>query len=322
MPVKSGHISGLLNINKPKGITSHDVVARVRKLTGQRKVGHAGTLDPMATGVLLLCLGQATRLIEYLVASRKQYQATICFGVTTDTLDAEGQITATNDPSSLTESHLQELLPKFLGKIEQTPPIFSALKKDGQPIYKRARAGQKVEVSPRRVTIDSLTWVTWHPPYLTLNVACSSGTYIRSLARDLGEAAGTGAHLAQLTRTASGNWSLADAVSLDQLEREAKVDRFAWKKYLHPLDQTVAHLPAVTLTEEATTDVQHGRQVQIDTLKTKPSTTEDTQVELVRAYTPSGDFLAILTRAKSNDNLWQPKKVFRPEENSLLRAYD
>jgi tRNA pseudouridine55 synthase len=304
-----------LNINKPKGMTSHDVVARVRRLTGQRKAGHAGTLDPMATGALLLCLGQATRLIEYLMAGRKQYRATICFGVTTDTLDAEGQVTATNDPSSLTEARLRELLPKFLGEIEQTPPIFSALKKDGQPLYKWARAGQKVEVSPRRITIDSLTWVTWQSPYLTLDVVCSPGTYIRSLARDLGEAAGTGAHLAQLTRTASGNWSLADAVSLDQLERETETDKSAWQKHLHPLDQTVIHLPAVTLTEEATTDVRHGRQVQIDALKTKPTTAGDTQVELVRAYTPSGDFLAILTRAKSNDKLWQPKKVFHPEGN-------
>ena len=316
MPIKSGHISGLLNINKPKGITSHDVVARVRKLTGQRKVGHAGTLDPMATGVLLLCLGQATRLIEYLMAGRKQYRATICFGVTTDTLDAEGQVTATNDPSSLTETHLRKLLPRFLGEIEQTPPIFSAIKKDGQPLYKRARAGQKLKTSPRRVLIDSLTWVTWQLPYLTLDVVCSPGTYIRSLARDLGEAAGSGAHLSQLTRTASGNWSLANAISLDQLERETKMDRSAWQKHLHPLDQTVAHLPAVTLTEESTADVRHGRQVQIDALKTNPPPTGDTQVELLRAYTPGGDFLAILTRAKSNDKLWQPKKVFHPEGNS------
>jgi tRNA pseudouridine55 synthase len=312
MPVKSSRISGLLNINKPQGITSHKAVERVRKLTGQRKVGHAGTLDPMATGVLLLCLGQATRLIEYLMAGRKQYQATICFGITTDTLDAEGKVTTTTDPAYLTEARLRELLPTFLGEIEQIPPIFSALKKDGQPLYKKARTGQKVEISPRPVTIDSLTWVTWHPPYLTLDIVCSPGTYIRSLARDLGEAAGTGAHLAQLTRTASGTWSLAAAVSLNQLEREIEADRTAWKKYLHPLDQAVAHLPAVTLTETATVHVRHGRQIKIHALETGSTTTEATKVEFVRAYTPNGDFLAILTRAKSNDKLWQPKKVFNP----------
>jgi tRNA pseudouridine55 synthase len=310
MPIKPGHISGLLNINKPKGITSHDVVVRVRKLIGQRKVGHAGTLDPLATGVLLLCLGQATRLIEYLMADRKQYRATICFGITTDTLDAEGQVITANDPSILSEAHLRQLLPTFLGEIEQVPPLFSALKKEGKPLYQWARAGQDVEIAPRRVTIDSLTWRSWHPPHLTLDVVCSAGTYIRSLARDLGEAAGPGAHLAQLTRTASGNWSLADAVSLDQLEREAKTDPTAWQEYLHPLDQAVAHLPRVILTEEATAHVRHGRQIKIDTLAAGSSP----NTKLIRAYTPRGDFLAILTRTESDDTLWHPKKVFHPSD--------
>jgi tRNA pseudouridine55 synthase len=307
MPIKPGHISGLLNINKPKGITSHDVVIRVRRLTGQRKVGHTGTLDPLATGVLLLCLGQATRLIEYLMPDQKQYQATICFGVTTDTLDADGQITATNDTTHLTESDLRALLPGFLGEIEQIPPIYSALKKEGKPLYKLARAGQKIEVTPRRVTIHTLNWISWQPPYLTLDVVCTSGTYIRSLARDLGRAAGTGAHLSQLSRTASGHWTLDKAIFLEELEREVEADGAAWQKYLHPLDQAVAHLPQVTLSEAATTHVQHGRQIELGVV---PFPETETQPELVRAHTPAGDFLAILTRVKSNDKLWRPQKVF------------
>ncbi|MBN1993905.1 MAG: tRNA pseudouridine(55) synthase TruB [Anaerolineae bacterium] len=307
MPVQPAQPYGLLNINKPPGLTSHGVVVRVRKLTGQRKVGHAGTLDPAATGVLLLGLGQATRLLEFLTSSRKQYRAVVCFGVTTDTLDADGQITATNNPAALTEAGLRQLLPQFLGDIQQIPPLYSALKKEGRPLYQWARAKQNVELAPRRVTIYALNWVSWQPPYLTLDVVCSSGTYIRSLARDLGQAAGPGAHLAQLTRTASGHWSLAGAVPLAQLEQETQTDPTTWQKYLYPLDQAITHLPRVTLTPEAVLHVQHGRPIK---LETELETAGERQTDLLRAYTPEGDFLAILTPGKSDDTLWQPKKVF------------
>ncbi len=309
MPIKPDHTFGLLNINKPQGLTSHDVVARVRKLANQRKVGHAGTLDPMATGVLLLCLGQATRLIEYLVPGQKQYRAVIRFGITTDTLDAEGQITSQNDASGLTESHLREILPAFTGKLEQIPPIFSAIKKDGQPLYKKARAGHPVEVTARPVTIHTLSWVAWHPPCLTLDVACSSGTYIRSLARDLGEAAGTGAHLAALTRTASGNWQLDDAISLAFLEAEAAKGETVWQSYLHSPDKAITHLPQVTLTQQQVIHIKHGRQIYLNQLETASP-----DPMLLRAYTPSQAFLAILTRVEPNDKLWQPKKVFHTSE--------
>lgn len=297
--------SGLLNIDKPKGITSHDVVNRVRKLAGQRRVGHAGTLDPMATGVLLVCLGQATRLIEYVTASRKQYRAVIRFGLTTDTLDAEGQITAENDPSALTEARLHQILPAFLGQIEQIPPLFSAIKKGGQPLYKRARAGQTVEVEPRQVTLYALTWVDWQPPDLTLDITCSPGTYIRSLARDVGLAAGPGAHLAGLTRTASGPWTLADAVPLETLEHEAAENRSSWQRHLHPPDKAISHLPQVSLSAEDSIRVQQGQQLQLDFLPASDNP------NLVRAYTPDGDFLAILTLAQPDAKLWQPKKVFQ-----------
>jgi tRNA pseudouridine55 synthase len=305
MSAKPG-ISGLLNINKPTGITSHDVVARVRKLARQRKVGHSGTLDPMATGVLLVCLGQATRLIEYLMPGQKQYRATVRFGITTDTLDAEGQVTAQKDISGLTETRLRGVLPTFLGEIEQLPPLFSALKRGGKPLYKLARAGQPIEVEPRQITIESLAWVGWQPPDLILDIVCSPGTYIRSLARDLGEAVGTGAHLAALTRTASGDWSLPDAVPLDVLEREAAHDASAWQKYLYPPDRAVVHLAQVTLDEESVQRVKQGQQIQIDSL----ILSGETDGELIRAYTPAGDFLAILTRVEAGDKLWQPKKVF------------
>jgi tRNA pseudouridine55 synthase len=291
-------ISGLLNINKPAGPTSHDVVARLRRLTDQRRIGHAGTLDPMATGVLLVCLGQATRLVEYLMPGRKQYRAIICFGVATDTLDAEGQVTATHNPAGLTETCLRESLPSFLGEIDQIPPIFSAIKQQGRPIYKRARSGQHIDLASRRVTIDALTWVNWQPPHLTLDITCSTGTYIRALARDLGEAVGTGAHLAGLIRTASGDWSLAEAVALAELE----ADPTTWQNHLLPLDQAITHLPRVTLTEAMTTAVGYGQQIRLDEIT--PA------VELVRAYTPEDEFLAIVRHVEGEEGLWQPEKVF------------
>lgn len=307
MPAKSNNISGLLNINKPKGITSHDVVARVRKLAKQRKVGHAGTLDPMATGVLLVCLGQATRLIEYLMAGRKQYRATIRFGAATDTDDAEGNVIAESDPSGLTEQRLQENLATFQGEIEQVPPIFSAIKKDGQPLYKRARAGQAVTVEPRSVEIHTLTWVEWQPPDLVLDIVCSPGTYIRALARDLGEAVETRAHLAALTRTASGSWALAEAVSLAQLETEAAQGDI-WQRHLYPPDRAVDHLPRVSLDQQTATHVKHGRQIRLNRADSNPLI--DPDINLVRAYTPDGEFLAILTQVEADDKLWQPRKVF------------
>ncbi len=292
-------IAGVLNINKPTGLTSHDVVARVRKITGQRKTGHTGTLDPMATGVLVLCLGYATRLIEYAVPGQKSYQATICFGTATNTHDAEGQITARQDASHLTQPLLAALLPDFTGQIMQRPPAFSAIKQGGQPLYKAARAGKPVIVDPRPVTIYDLSGLRWEPPFLTLNVTCSAGTYIRSLARDLGDAAGVGAHLTGLCRTGNGPWQLADAVPLEQLTPEN------WSSYLQPPDSAIQHLPKVALTAAETESVRCGRQITLPEIAAA-------QADLpVRAYTSAGQFLAILTLADAQQQLWQPKKVFQ-----------
>jgi tRNA pseudouridine55 synthase len=302
--------SGLLNINKPKGITSHDVVKRVRKLSGQRRVGHTGTLDPMATGVLLVCLGQATRLIEYLLSGRKHYRATIRFGLTTSTLDAEGEIIRQTDPSTLTEARLREILPAFLGEIQQVPPIFSAIKRAGQPLYKLARAGEAIELPPRPVTIYTLTWHTWQPPDLTLEISCSAGTYIRALARDLGEAAGTGACLIELVRIANANWSLDQSVSLETLEREAQAGSSGWQKYLQPIAQILNHLPKVVLDEVAAAHVRYGRLVKIIPTTIIPVGATPTETPLLRAYTTNGEFLAILALADAAEGTWQPKKVF------------
>ncbi|MCB0163059.1 MAG: tRNA pseudouridine(55) synthase TruB [Anaerolineae bacterium] len=304
--------SGILIIDKPKGITSHDVVARVRKVTGIRKVGHTGTLDPLATGVLVICVGQATRLIEYLVTGLKQYRATIRFGATTDTLDSEGQILSQHDISDLTPAGLKQILPAFLGEIDQIPPIYSAIKQDGRPLYKAARAGKSITLEPRRVTIHTLEWVSWAAPDLTLDVSCSAGTYIRALARDLGEASGTGAYLAELTRTANQPWLLDDAVSLNTLVRETEANPVGWQKYLLPMDEAIKHLPKLILDEPTVIRVKHGNKVQIAQEQLEFADRQALlSANLLRAYLPSGEFLAILELIEANDNIWQPKKVFQ-----------
>lgn len=208
---------GFLNINKPKGMTSHDVVAKIRRLTGVRQVGHAGTLDPFAQGVLPICIGKATRLIEYL-EDDKAYVATVQFGANTDTYDIEGEITQTFD-KKITKAELEAALENFRGEIEQMPPIYSAIKVNGKKLYEYARNGEEVEIQPRRVTIEKLELLEFDEAAQSakLEVKCSKGTYIRSLAFDIGQKLGTGAHLTDLVRTQAGKFTLDTAIPLEKL---------------------------------------------------------------------------------------------------------
>jgi len=208
---------GILNINKPTDWTSHDVVARVRRIAGQRSVGHAGTLDPAATGVLLVCLGQATRVAEYLMAGDKTYRALIRLGTTTDTYDADGEVTATGAVPDLSAPDLESALTEFTGEIQQFPPAYSAIKQDGVPLHRRARRGEEIQLQARPVTIYRIDVLEWRSPDLNIDVACAPGTYIRSLAHDLGQRLGCGAHLAGLVRTRSGHFSLDEAITLQAL---------------------------------------------------------------------------------------------------------
>ena len=295
--LRKQRISGILNLDKPAGMTSHDVVARVRHLLGIRKVGHAGTLDPMATGVLLICLGQATRVAEYLMRSDKIYRAEIRLGVTTDTHDAEGQVIKTTKVN-VGEEEVREALASFVGQIEQVPPMYSALKREGIPLYRLARKGIVVERKPRTVKVHRIKLLDWSPPLVTIEVTCSPGTYIRALARDLGERLGCGAHLAALTRLASGRFTLDEAVSLDKLAEAAAQGR--WQELLHPLDAALQDFPAVTLDEAAERRVRFGQQVAIEHSGSEP---------LCRAYSTRGELVALL-RYDPQTGLWQPKKVF------------
>ncbi len=302
-PKREVPLSGILNVDKPPDMTSHDVVDAVRRMTGQRKVGHAGTLDPMATGVLLICLGQATRVSEYLMAGRKRYRATIVLGKTTDTYDADGEITHSGGRTDYDRSEIETALSRFVGQTEQVPPMYSALKKQGQPLYKLARQGQVVAREARPVEIDHLDLLDWTPPSLVLELSCSPGTYVRSLAHDLGRELGSGAYLAVLVRLASGRFTLAEAVSLHRLE-EAFQHRQE-DRYLLPLDEAFLDWPALILGTADARRVAHGQAV----AKASSSESHQRVQPLSRAYGPDGEFLAIMTY-DSTSELWWPKKVF------------
>jgi tRNA pseudouridine55 synthase len=298
-------ISGLLNIDKPAGMTSHDVVAQLRRISGQRRVGHAGTLDPSATGVLVVCLGQATRVAEYLMASDKVYRAQIRLGVSTDTHDAEGEVTATAEVAVSEEEgwRLRRALASFVGSIQQVPPMYSALKRDGVPLYKLARRGITVEREPRSIQIHDIELLDWNPPLATIRVECSPGTYVRALARDLGQELGCGAHLQSLTRLASGHFTLEKAVSLDEL-----AEAFAqgnWREFIHPMDEALLDFEPMIVDAQTEKRVRHGQPVE-----GLPQVEGDKDRGLRRAYSQEGELIAIL-RHDPQTGLWQPKKVFK-----------
>jgi tRNA pseudouridine55 synthase len=216
-------MDGLLVVDKPSGPTSHDIVRTIRKITGIKKVGHAGTLDPSATGVLIILIGRATKLASRFLSDDKAYSGVIRFGQTTDTLDAEGKTVEERSAESLTLNDVEKASLKFQGEMEQTPPMVSAIKVNGVPLYKAARRGETIDVPPRAITINKFEITGWSPglyPEAFFTIECSKGTYVRSIARDLGEAVGCGAHLASLKRTRSGAFKLADALTMPELLRD------------------------------------------------------------------------------------------------------
>lgn len=270
-------ISGILAIDKPLGWTSHDVVARVRRVTGQRQVGHAGTLDPLATGVLVLVLGQATRLSAYLMQSSKTYCAEIVLGVTTATDDAEAPSRCIM-PCTVSPAEVERCLAGFVGTIDQVPPAYAAVKQGGEKLYVLARKGVDVQPAPRVVTIRALELMVWHPPRLRVRVHCDAGAYIRSLARDLGTALGTGAYLHALRRVASGGISVRQCHELEELNSREAVERV-----LLPPDRAVLGLPAAVLSDAGVASVRHGRLAE---LAAAPGCT-------VRLYDARGELVAL-----------------------------
>jgi tRNA pseudouridine55 synthase len=247
-------VEGLVVVDKPAGWTSHDVVARLRRVYGLKRVGHAGTLDPDATGVLLVGFGRATRLLRFLAETGKVYRGDVAFGVATDTLDAAGAETGRQPMPAVTQGDLESVLPRFLGTIEQIPPMVSAIKVDGRRLHERARAGEVVERAPRSVRIDRIeieSFVAGEYPRARLLVECGSGTYIRSLAADLGEALGGCAHLAWLRRLRVGPFPVEEASTLDEIAESPE-------KVLLPMVEAVRHLTRIDVDGETARGVSHG----------------------------------------------------------------
>lgn len=295
-------MGGFLNVDKPAGMTSMDVIRVIRRLTGQRKVGHGGTLDPDATGVLPICIGRATRFIERFVRGRKVYEASARFGTATDTYDASGRVTAEVDASTITREDIDAVLPRFTGAISQVPPMYSAVKVDGVRLYKLARAGKEVEREARDVVVYSLEITNWEPtsgeiasggsPTLGLRIECGSGFYARSLVYDLGLALDNAAHLAGLVRSQVGPFKLADAVTLDEIEQAA--DAGDWERLLYPIDAALMELPAVVLDPIQEEAVSHGQSVQSG-IEGDGSREPLAEAAEVRAYNRDGELIALMS---------------------------
>jgi tRNA pseudouridine55 synthase len=282
-------------------MTSHDVVQAIRTGTGLRRAGHTGTLDPRASGVLVILVGPAVRLSEYVSASDKRYQAIIRLGGSTDTFDAEGLVTPTKDPVNVTEAQFETALQTFVGEIEQTPPPYSAVKVQGRKAYEMAREGEEVELAPRKITVHHLEVLEWAPPEVVIDVHCSSGTYVRSLANDLGVMLGCGAYLVGLRRTKSGRFSLRDSVPLRKLQEAFTAGN--WYQYLIPAAEALGDWPAVELNPDEVEGVRHGHRVKV--------VGEPTETK-VRGVSTQGELVALMEVTINEDGSreWQPKKVF------------
>ena len=302
-------MNGILVLNKPAGPTSFDMVRLVKRLTGLRRVGHGGTLDPAASGVLPILLGQATRISEYLLTGRKAYRAELHLGVVTNTYDSEGEILSNVDASDATEAQVESALAAFRGASLQTPPMHSAIKQKGQPLYKLARQGIEVKREPRAVEVYRLDLCRWQPPKFTLEVECSKGTYIRSLAHDLGTALGYGAHLRSLVRTRVGPFSITDALGMEALFDAAHGG------YLHTcafaMDWPLMDIPAAILDSDEVAEVRQGRSIEIDPSFLRNGEREWPGETSCRAFDPDGVLVGLLTLDVEGAAL-RPTKIFPP----------
>jgi tRNA pseudouridine55 synthase len=257
--IQRRQIDGVLLLDKPLGLSSNDALVRAKRLFNAKKAGHTGTLDPLATGLLPLCFGEATKFSQDLLEADKTYESTLKLGERTTTGDAEGEIMASR-PVECTAQAVADVLARFRGPISQVPPMYSALKRDGKPLYEYARAGETLEREARAVTIHLLEMISCDLPHVTIRVMCSKGTYIRTLGEDIGEALGCGAHLTMLRRTGVGALTLDHAVTLEQLDATAPEQRDA---LLAPVDALLSSFDAITLDDEQTRRFLHGQRLRI-----------------------------------------------------------
>ena len=305
---------GFINVDKPRGITSFEVVRRIRRAARTKKVGHAGTLDPNATGVLPIAVGEATRLVDELVGARKRYTADILFGMETDTYDLEGETVDERDASGIDEGRLREALGGFLGEQMQVPPAYSAVKRAGVPAYRAARRGDPLTLDARPVKVYALDVLSLDRtdathPVLHLDVQCGKGFYVRSLAHDLGALLGTGAHLSGLRRTQVGPFLASDAIPLD--EAIARLDAGEGASIVLPPDAVIEDWPAVTLTPEQVARVRQG----LDVSLVSNGYVAPVDRRQVRAYALDRTLIALL-EPSSMLGSWHPYRVFPPEQTT------
>ena len=307
-------MDGIININKPPDETSFRVVAAIKRITKERRVGHGGTLDPLATGVLPVFLGQATRVVEYLAEASKTYRAVIEMGKNTDTYDITGKIVDTADFSMITRNMFEETLGSFRGDIEQIPPMYSAVKYQGEPLYKLARKGITIERKPRLAHIYQITIIEWQPPLVTLDVECSKGTYIRSLAHDIGRTLECGACLKELVRLKYGFMNIEDAISLQEFEHALRFGY--WQNYLYPLDRVLSQWQAIIVNEEREKAIRNGNPLDTsDFIGVAGEQVSDIIAgNRCRAYSMDGTLVSIL-KYDEEKNHWRPDKVFMRQDS-------
>ena len=299
---KGRNISGVLLLNKPTGISSNKALQRVRAMLNASKGGHTGNLDPMATGLLPLCFGEATKFSSYLLDADKAYIACARLGQITDSGDADGEMIEERPVPEITEEQIRQVMDQFTGDIEQVPPMYSALKQNGQPLYKLAREGKTVERKPRPVTIFQIELISWQSPDLTFSVRSSKGTYVRTLAEDMAEALGPGAHLISLHRTHTGGFAADAMIDMDQLQSE-RDQELSLDGYLMSPDVLVAHFPQKNLSATESQRILHGQDVANDGNLTG----------MVRLYDAEDQFIG-LAEATDEGRL-QPRRIVVTEQN-------
>jgi len=288
-------VDGVLLLDKPSGLSSNAALQRARRAFNAEKAGHTGTLDPLASGLLPLCFGEATKFARFLLDADKRYRATLRFGVTTTTYDAEGDVVATR-AVDVGRAQLDAVLAQFTGDLQQVPPAFAALKYQGRAYYDYAREGVDIPRAPRAVSVHRLALLDWDPPDAVVDVVCSKGTYVRSLAADVGEALGCGAHLAALRRDATGGFALGDAVALDVLE---SLDRDARRRLLLPVDALLRELPRVDVAGAVADDLRHGR----------PGAGAEGGEGLARAYDERGVLIGVV---RHEAGMLMPERMAAP----------
>ena len=301
-------INGIVNIYKEKGYTSHDVVAVLRKVVGQKKIGHTGTLDPDATGVLPVCLGRATKVCELLTDHDKTYEALLLLGKTTDTQDISGEVLEEKNPAHLTEEEVRSCIESFIGEYDQVPPMYSALKVNGKKLYELAREGKTVERKSRRVQIHGIRILEMNLPHVRMEVDCSKGTYIRTLCHDIGEKLQVGGCMEELERTKVGRFLKEDAVTLDEVRQ--KMEQGEGAELFTPLDQIFAELPAVTVTDAKAWMSYNGNDLPERFLLEKEEWTDGQEV---RVYDSRKNFIGLYQYCAPK-KLFHIKKMFLDPE--------